>query len=356
MALPQQEKVLGFIEELSKKYEQMELTSTQELAVLGYVFIRERAESLGLNIADFEPLEVIDNEEHEEFFRKAFNDHPDGSAVYNHEKNSIGSKYKPDLVLLTHEEIHYFSATENIPDATPVEKRMRSGFNSTHEYGEGGAGTFKDSFRYFNEGITDKLAFDLYKDSSPQDIGKVYEKVFPEKAEKKRAHYSENLKNAIEIVEKKRERLLSEADGIADLEERAMEERSINESIDSYISRTKNFWGKQSEVYVSEDELSDLKGEENSPYKPFIDLVSNMVEGMALSKNISEQNSWEGLQKAYFSGNIMYLREFEKIYGEGFLRKMGTLDMSTIENGAWKEWEEVEEIVNSKNEELRKAV
>lgn len=349
--------------ELSKKYEAMELTDTQEVAVVGYVFIRNRAQQLGLKIADFEPLEVIDKEEHRDYFSEYFSNSSDAEAVYDHKMNSISSKYQPDLSLLSHEMIHYFSATENIPNAILNKNRFKSGFNATYIYEKPqNIETDKDSFRYLNEGITDKLAFDLYKDVSEIDIGAVYEKVFPTKAKEGKESSLKRLEDNLKNVEEKRKNLLAEAKNIINETDRLEEENRINTSTDSFIKRTTSFWKNQSEVHIYGDYLKDIKNEEHSAYKPFIDLVDDLIKGVAISKvadsvsenlELAKKETWIELQKAYFTGNVMYLRSFEKIYGDNFLRKLGTLDTATVVDGKWKEWDDILYIIKKKNAELK---
>ena len=357
-------KKLDFVE-LSKKYESMELRDNQEVAVVGYAFIRGRVEQLGLTIVDFEPLKVIDNEDHEEHFEELFSKYRNASAVYSHETNSIGSRHRPELSSMTHEMEHYFTATENMPNSIQKKNRNKSGFNATYVYEKSDSTKIvKDSFRYLNEGITDKLVFDIYKNVSDIEIGEVYEKIFPTKAKKEKEYALEKLRLSIEHVEEKRKQMLLDVKNITDENERLKKEEKINQDIDQFIKRTTSFWENHSNVYISSDYLKHIRGEKYSNYKPFIDMVDKLIEGMATSRmvdskseslEVSQKEVWVELQKAYFTGNSLYLRALEKIYGDGFLRKLGTLDddNGTVVDGHWIEFEDILDIVRKKNEQLR---
>ena len=78
------------------------------------------------------------------------------------------------------------------------------------------------------------------------------------------------------------------------------------------------------------DKLNELSGEiESESYQGEIDALDLIMEGIALSnvENFSDlekykSDFWIDLQKAYFTGNTMFLRNIEKVYGEGSLRRI----------------------------------
>jgi hypothetical protein len=244
---------------------------------------------------------------------------------------------------------------------------VKSGFNSGFlpEGAERNVG--KDHFRYLNEGITEKITFDIYKNISDKDIGDVFRNIFPTKAKKDADFYEKQLVQNIDFANNKRNELISEANNIEDENEKAQEIQRINDMIDRSINVKKDYREKQSERGVAEDFIKDIHDQESSSYKVFIDLVDQLLEGVTLIKQKQFQSegveqvkqlAWLELQKAYFTGSTVYLKVFENIYGEGFLRKLATLDIdsATIIDGEWVELDNLFKIIREKNKELSESL
>ncbi|MCA9352764.1 hypothetical protein KC901_01125 [Patescibacteria group bacterium] len=71
-------------------------------------------------------------------------------------------------------------------------------------------------------------------------------------------------------------------------------------------------------------------------YQEEILLLEMMLDGIAMSKSknkddvsIEKEKIWQELQKAYFSGNTMFLRVFDKVYDDKILREFNELDFKS---------------------------
>ena len=51
----------------------------------------------------------------------------------------------------------------------------------------------------------------------------------------------------------------------------------------------------------------------------------NKRNNESLKLDSGKEKVWEDLQKAYFTGNTMYLREVDEAFGKGFLRQLDQL-------------------------------
>jgi hypothetical protein len=73
-------------------------------------------------------------------------------------------------------------------------------------------------------------------------------------------------------------------------------------------------------------------------YTPYIEILDLMIEGLSYANSSTEEEykiqkefNWKNLQKAYFTGNVMYLRNFDKIYNDKVLRFFNNISQISSE-------------------------
>jgi len=74
-------------------------------------------------------------------------------------------------------------------------------------------------------------------------------------------------------------------------------------------------------INFSDDEFEAL---EKSLY-PYYSIVEKIVESVADNNQEEKNNTWERFKKGMFTGEMMHLRDIEKKYGDGALRKLASL-------------------------------
>jgi len=63
-------------------------------------------------------------------------------------------------------------------------------------------------------------------------------------------------------------------------------------------------------------------------YKAQRKVLQNIIYGVAEAQKISPTKVWEKIEKGQFTGEMMHLREIEKVYGSGSLRILASMDAS----------------------------
>ncbi len=74
-------------------------------------------------------------------------------------------------------------------------------------------------------------------------------------------------------------------------------------------------------INFSDQEFSDL---EKSLY-PYYSLVEKIVDSISENNEEARELTWERFKKGMFTGEMMHLRDIEKTYGEGALKKIASL-------------------------------
>lgn len=80
---------------------------------------------------------------------------------------------------------------------------------------------------------------------------------------------------------------------------------------------------KHKDLINKELNLSDEMFEKSKlfvAYRKEITILDSIIEQVALFHNINESELWTKLKKGLFNGEMMFLRDFEKAMGSGFLR------------------------------------
>lgn len=69
-------------------------------------------------------------------------------------------------------------------------------------------------------------------------------------------------------------------------------------------------------------------------YQDYINILDSAIRGIALETSSTEseykkqkEDIWKKIQTAYFNGNTMFLRIFNKVYGKDFLKKLNSMNM-----------------------------
>ncbi len=72
-------------------------------------------------------------------------------------------------------------------------------------------------------------------------------------------------------------------------------------------------------IHKKENEVIKQIQQESS-YQRYIEIFEIMMQVASENLNIPQDEIWRNIQRGYFSGDMMHLRIFEKVYGKGFLR------------------------------------
>ena len=365
--------------------EGLDMEPQQEVAAIGYFLLRQRAEEVGMyDIQDFNPSSVATWEDYHEHFWADFRsgERLEGAeAVYRPSLNMITSSdggRDASLANFTHEMAHFVSSPKNLPAKAENTKRvMKTGFDSLYsENGTEDADYFRASFRLFNEGVTEMISHDLCDDMTLEELGALYKGLFPVKAQKNLDHakedYQEWLQKIKPIEKTMQEKELAEFPDFIKKETDAKRIEMYTKAHEGRMGQWQRMRNAREQdlkkMEVLPIESGDpLKNKDDVAYVEMVDLVSKMLDGVALKNaanlvlfDEARTVAWKNLQKAYFSGNTPHLKVFESVYGEGFLRKIATLDYrdanSDSENQTmvWKEYDEIKSIIESVNAGLRK--
>ena len=366
-----QEKNKFSVEVFAKQIESLNLELQQQIGAIAYFIIRQRMETLGISgIKDFDPASVATMKEYFEHYEKGLGphgEHSETAAYYTHERNQIASPrggLGVPFKNFVHEMLHYISSTLNLPEQPSVNKRRHSktGFDSLYT----NDGTFneedpdksepKNSFQLLNEGVTEILNHDLSNSLTIEAFGDLYKKLFPKNAQKnlntEKEAYDNFLKN-YEDVKKEAESSQENKNRLTFFEK--MKIQKENELT-------------QMNTLPIANHVNPLKNQDVISYPEMVKLIDKIIDGMTnttmLENKLHDYEStrktiWSDLQKAYLTGNVVYLRKLESIYGEGFLRMISDLNYSDaqytkkgeIEN--WKQYDTVEQIVISTNDHLK---
>ena len=97
-------------------------------------------------------------------------------------------------------------------------------------------------------------------------------------------------------------------------------------------------------------------------YKKEITLLDPILDGLGRKEaershqtfDEARQTIWTDLQKAYFNGQVMWLRKIDKVFGKGMLRRIGELlTMSELSTGD--QFQKLIADLRSKVEEIKNA-
>lgn len=74
----------------------------------------------------------------------------------------------------------------------------------------------------------------------------------------------------------------------------------------------------------SSEDAKELQ-EENPVYKKYIDLVNILISAIAQHRGQNPETVWQRFKKGMFTGNMMHLRDVDRIFGNGSLRLLSSV-------------------------------
>ncbi len=323
--------------------------------------IKEHLDKLGINQIPFDEKRIA-------FLRQQYFMH--SGQYHDADFFSVDESSEANLGTIVHELIHAQSAEWRNYDESKVEEFLnktpggvKSGFQRNWHHKLGSI-----NFHNLNEGITREMMAnnpDELKRLKPMFEGRMeeviakrekyfQEEILPAKRKeieadiKKYTEHIEKIKNESEqrIVEIDRdlERATSEREREGLQKLRTMEKEFTESNIQTWLKEIED---KKVKTIAWAEEINALKiqgikddysfsNERMSSYDFNVEIVDELVEGLAKisikknpSLNIEEEKKkiWVDLQKAYLLGQTVYLRKVEEDFGEGFLRKIESINV-----------------------------
>ena len=310
--------------EFSKREQQLKLEELEKIAMISNEYIKEHANNLGVSVSDF-PLGKIDWLSYSE--KKA--------GVYYDETREIKVKNKANLHVVVHELIHNATSIKNKPDTEPknIAKRQRKvGFTSTWNSRKEG-GEDRDLLRGLNEAVTDKIAGEIFYKKREFLVSDMQKK-YPDITEKiqKLAEDKKNFElNEIKNIEEAGEEAFRLDENNLFLME------SFEEFLESEKKRVlenyeKNINHIPGQFYTIEDKGAGYK-EEMAALDTILDkLAEKRSKDQGIDIDSAHTLEWEDLQKAFFQGNTLYLKRFEKVIGRGTLSLFNEINRKKIKS------------------------
>lgn len=336
-------------------------TEGQEAVIaLSNRLITERLESLGLKARKIDSNRITYHI-------------PVAMNVYKGEVDFVllRDSSEADVGTTLHEFIHAASSEHHYAESKKIEvdkkqhkRNTRSGFH-VNWYRGGFDKSSSVNFRNLNEAITEKIAREL-RTENHDEIRKM-SSLFVGRCEQKIAEFEaqfaerreQGLRKIAEIqadAEREIAEVMAEHDAEvsmldAELEKHGVpEERradfreSKKESLDFKIGNI-----RMVEKYTVELERSTISDEnkkkgvagikkgysftvDRDTYDSYIQVLDLLIEGASYAESYSLQEFerkrrkiWDDLQRAYFNGNSLYLRKFDKGYKEKIMRRFQNL-------------------------------
>jgi hypothetical protein len=362
------------VETDEEKLSQIEKTPLQKEVVEHAInFIEDHMKSLGLEPRPYETKRIV-------FW------------PFHHE--TLGTWYKSDWIIIqetaegnvgvvTHELLHAISSewyyrTPEFIETLPENRKIKSGFHSNwagkSELLE--LDTIKPNFHLLNEAITEKISQEItltHAEYANEVLEKSREKLdyhLNEIERKKQNAIKEALESVEEtkkeiaqeeekdILEKEQEmsKLISEGypqefiDNMRGMKQRSLERR--RELWKKHVELRQDFVDFREKMYegIKESTISIFeKPLQSSAYKEGIKILELVLEGLAKKEGgdfkETKKKIWFDLQKAYFNGNVMWLRKIDQVFNEGTLKKIGLLSNADFDKVIPKITEELEKKV-----------
>lgn len=83
-------------------------------------------------------------------------------------------------------------------------------------------------------------------------------------------------------------------------------------------------------------------------YQEYIEIIQSIVKKIAETKGETEDEVWKRFKRGIFTGEMMHLRDIEKIYGKGSLRMLDILESEEMHSAPEKTIHRVKEYFSSK--------
>lgn len=108
---------------------------------------------------------------------------------------------------------------------------------------------------------------------------------------------------------------------------------AVTEEITSEMEQ-KYFVGILQKLNFPQDDLKEvaLGVDRNPTYEKQREILLTIIKRIANTKQESEQSIWQQIKGGYFTGEMMYLRDIEKVFGKGSLRVLAAMDCGMKDN------------------------
>lgn len=240
-------------------------------------------------------------------------------------------------------------------------------------------------FVNIDEAITEKIAQELFQDNYDEILTlkdlftgrcdlviKGIKKKYDQKRERKREDMLKvqaELWEDIRVSVRDNITLAEQIDELLEkgsIDERAMQRiKKVNlegliRIIRSKIDMVKEMADESTFDGLEEIDISDAREDysfniDRSSYSAFIQVLDLMIEGVTYSRIDNEDDFeeerkkvWSELQRAYFTGNIMYLRIFDKVYNNNILKSFDEFEKNDDSST-----DELIDFLKEKNEKMK---
>ncbi len=263
-------------------YDEIEQWQLEDTASVTHEYIQNHAKELGVSLSFFPPRGAAVGETY------------GNRAVYSPDENKIlfskDSEIHPPHII--HEQLHYSSSVKNYrrpfgsirggspqidPQAFGDKRDYKTGFNSYWNKPEDES---SHNFFALNEAVTEKMAREIYQNNRAKIKNDIQTR-FPERS--------------------------SQKSELATRMGRELPKNRMDRGLET----------EPEKVYEKEIEILDAILEAVARKR-----VAN--DNAEFNEALSEE--WQNLQRAYFDGNVLYLRRFEKMIGPNLLRKLNDID------------------------------
>lgn len=320
-------------QEILEKLKSIEQKELKYLFEKSYQYIAERGKKFDVGIPEFS---------FDDHFNQIPLEHKSHVAVYNSLENMISSKKdEKTLPIILHEQLHFSNSFRNVDFKERETRKTKVGFRSTwidranEEQG-------KDLLSLFNEAVTEKMAQDIFKENKDRflseyavelaELQKEKDKVLSEKRE------TELLKSFYETTEGLDFYVDVNSMGEAEAKKEAYKaaQLSVDQRPHKVQSSPLDLVQVKYDAYKLEISVLDVILEK---------LAADKMDKESLDKEQAFKSEWEDLQKAYLTGNTLYLKRIEHVIGSGTLRSLSSLSMK---NKNIKEYrEEINALIDS---------
>jgi hypothetical protein len=297
-----------------------ELEQLLELGALAEDFIREYAQSLGVDSPlTKRPIDVKWGADSEEAL---------GTYDYTTNRTGIENTYPGrNFAVLLHEGLHHVASFKNShagesaqeKNIEPKRRVTKTGFASYWKTEAKEKTTFTGNLKNLNEAVTEKIAQELFT-KTKDSLASIYA-----------TRYRNTLNRRNTFLEKTKQHVLRESPRLS------AKIHSLIIDPDQSLEEYQKEWEKEIETRYKKEQSVPFNlsyiAESQKAYLPEIGVLEAIL--FTLAKKRSKENTisledaygieWKDLQRAYFEGNTLFLRRIDTILGEGTLRAFDSI-------------------------------